>query len=185
VRGKQIGLRRMDVIDLSGSFEGTVCVLRELANQRSLAALIEDALDPSPIRVTVDGSGLSWEERAIRVECALWSTMAQSCVTQLVTQLMGAPISRMMAWSNCYATGEWIPWHKDACGDIQMLLVLSEASTNSGGLWLESRSGPRRMPLWPGDGLLFEAARITHETSATDSPTPRITAAMRFFAAQA
>ena len=176
----------MDVTDLSASFAGRVFHIPGLANRSELSRLAEEALEGPCSRVTLGNTGLSWEERPVQPDSELWTTMQQDFVTQLVTQALGTQIRKMMAWTNVYAAGERIPWHKDSCGDIQLLLVVAASDPEAGGLWLESRAGPRRIPLPPGDAILFTAARIRHQTSATVAlKEPRITAAMRFFAVAA
>jgi hypothetical protein len=104
-------------------------------------------------------------------------------VKQLALEAVGRTIDHAIAWSNIYFEGESIPWHRDSCGDIQLLLVIREPDRDNGGIWLESKSGPHFIRLRSGDALLFTANRIPHATKPTQShDSPRITAAMRFFA---
>lgn len=108
--------------------------------------------------------------------------MAQEQVTELACTLMRAPIGRIRAWTNCYAAGERISWHKDCAGDIQLLLLLAAAHSPDMSLWLRGRAGPRPFSLTPGDAVLFSATRVEHETAASIGTVPRISAVMRFFA---
>jgi hypothetical protein len=180
----ELALTSLSITNLSEGFDGPVHVLRGLVRRDGLPALIEEAIEGPPRRVHVHGGDRTWEQRFVRTGGALWSTMAQNRVTVLACALMGAPIGNVRAWTNRYAAGERISWHKDGAGDIQLLLLLAAPHSPDMSLRLRGKAGPRQFPLAHGDALLFSASRVEHETLASADATPRISAVMRFFRAE-
>lgn len=170
--------------NLSEGFEAPVHLLSELVPADHLPPLIEEAIAGPPRRVHVHGDDMTWAERTVMTGGGLWSALTQECVRKLACALMGAPIGIARGWTNLYAAGERIAWHKDCAGDIQLLLLLAAAHSPDVSLRLRGRDGPRQFPLMPGDALLFSARRVEHETLASAEPAPRITAVMRFFGAE-
>lgn len=82
---------------------------------------------------------------------------------------LAASADRLAAWVNCFAHGEWIGEHRDADGDIQLIIPIKAPSPGLGGdFWIEDASGI--VPMCPGDVLVFNAARHPHGTTA---PTQR------------
>jgi hypothetical protein len=175
-------MRGLPITNHSEQFEGPVYLLAGLVPEDRLPALIAEAIEGPSRRARVHGGDKTWEERSVSIGGGIWSAMAQKQVTELACELMRAPIGKIRAWTNCYAAGERISWHKDCAGDIQLLLLLAVAHSPDMSLWLRGRAGPRPFPLTPGDAVLFSATRVEHETAASTDPAPRITAVMRFFA---
>jgi hypothetical protein len=73
--------------------------------------------------------------------------------------------SARVAWINRFRQSQWIGSHKDASGDLQLIIGIKIPTLNSGGqLWLANQS--QLVPFGTGDAFLFNAASIVHGTTA-------------------
>jgi len=101
---------------------------------------------------------------------------------ELISDVTGIPIARTAQWINVFSASEFIPEHKDAAGDAQILIVIEVPPISHGGqLWLHAPD--TIVPAAEGDMLLFQASTISHGTTPIlpTSPHRRISLNIRLW----
>ncbi len=72
---------------------------------------------------------------------------------------------RLTAWVNWFAQGQWIGKHRDADGDVQLIVPIELPQPGQGGdLWIENAGNT--VPLGLRDVLAFNAALHPHGTTS-------------------
>ena len=108
-----------------------------------------------------DGSTHAWRE------CLLARTELDAVLPLIpFVAKLTEEADRMVAWVNCFSPGEWIGEHRDADGDIQLVVPIEMPSAGQGGdLWVDKASSI--VPMRTGDVLAFNAAIHPHGTTAS------------------
>jgi len=170
------------MFDMSARFEAPVYALPRLIEPTSLPLVVAHVMRLRRSTVTIDAKSSTWAEAAISPRTMLWSEFTKKTVIRAVIASIG-PIDCIWAWANFYEETETIPWHLDAAGDPQLVVLLSANEFRARGLLLRSKVGPLFHTMSPGDAILFDATRVWHATapSKCGCAIPRITANIRFF----
>lgn len=128
-----------------------------------------------------------WTEHGIRAKGLLSEILTGSQAQQLVQAGIGLRAWTTEMWVHHYASGERIPWHRDAAGDLQLVLcLLAPPAINGGLLLLRHSKNAVAVDLRPGDAVLFTAAKTLHATTrlmpTRELPNPeRMVAVVRFY----
>jgi hypothetical protein len=164
-------------------------VVPHFIDPHDLAGLVEEVLSAPAKRVTVGDKAQWWTEHTVAQTSALGRRFTSGCLAEMAARVAGVPLQgKPRMWAQSYQTGEWIPWHRDSAGDIQLMVCLALPPRACGGLFLLREGEAVVEPaLRPGDAVLFEAARLSHSTTplvtTSAEPAPRrVTAVARFFA---
>ena len=81
-----------------------------------------------------------------------------------IAKIIGAKPANLSQWINIYGPGEYIAGHRDAGGDIQLVIPLELPPPDGGGeLWIGGED--RRLPIGVGDVLVFAASKLLHGTN--------------------
>lgn len=162
--------------------------LPRLVSPSETVPLIDELLSAPSKRVTVGASDRWWDEFAVKSDGELSKALHCRAIKILLSDLMGAATLRQIQlWGQIYQVGQYIPWHRDVSGTIQLLLCLESAPDGCGGQFLMHNKGVETsLSLTAGDGLLFRATDISHSTTQIMStpahPSPRrVVAVARFF----
>lgn len=128
---------------------------RELAGLESLIFAV-----PKAQWQAGDTTDHSWDENLVKP--ARWRRIASQlsnlhCLIEVAT--------RGVCWINRFSKGQWIGSHKDASGDLQIIVGVRVPPVNAGGqLWIGNVN--QFVHLEAGDALLFDAASLAHGTTA-------------------
>jgi len=175
--------------DLSGAFaeQGWVVVPR-FVDVRALPLMIDELQSGEDRRVTVGDGRKWWTEYSVRDSTSLASFLTGSNVMSLISDILKRPFEcTSQLWGQIYRVGQYIPWHKDASGTIQLLLCLEAAPPECGGEFLiKSQGRESKLRLESGDVIVFSAAALPHATtpiapSAEHPNAGRIVAVGRYF----
>lgn len=139
-------------------------VLRDAIASKELRALWKMLAGlPSDRWAPGDGTTHSWQE------CFLQP--GELCAIDLISPEIArftALASRTAAWINAFGTGEWIGRHRDADGDVQVIVPLNVPAFDQGGhLWVNTRATV--VPVKAGDLLLFNASVLPHGTTRIEA----------------
>jgi hypothetical protein len=99
------------------------------------------------------------------LECLLTASDVDSVLREsaAVAQFVNAA-DRVTAWVNVFGRGEWIGAHRDADGDVQLVVPIIVPTQGPGGaLWIDSEDCI--IPMGTGDLVAFNAARHLHGTT--------------------
>lgn len=142
------------------SFAENGFVLVPRAAPAKLLEACQSFVSSSDDWVSGDESAHSWQESEGQLPSGICALLPLS----LFKEVADASIMRHVAWINVFGRGEFIPAHKDAGGDVQLLICLEAPDEENGGhLWLDT---PERLVLMEaGDALLFRASQIRHGTT--------------------
>ena len=81
-----------------------------------------------------------------------------------VEQIISGPISRQFHWFNIFERKQFVEGHKDAGGDVHLLIPIEVPQRQDGGqFWVDSLANV--MPVGVGDALLLRASRLLHGTT--------------------
>jgi len=166
-------------------------LLRRFVSPCSLSAYLSDVLNAPSKRVTVGDRVEWWTQHAIGPQSSLGAYLHSSSIFQLASGASGLTLKREPAiWAQVYELGQMISLHRDAGGDIQLLVCLESPDQQSGGAFcMRTEESDIQIQLQAGDALLFKATDILHGTTRLvvgqeDSQPRRVTAVARFFAEQ-
>ena len=169
-------------LDAAGSMldRNRLLVLRGLVSPSRHYDLRAAAIQGSARRVSATESQRdSWVQYDIEPHSLVWNSLMATPATELVPAALKRPIGQVECWSNLYAAGERIGWHKDRDGGVQLVLCLERAL--EGGILVVRISGRQiACDLLPGDAVLFYATELPHATTRIIRGR-RITAVMRFY----
>ena len=106
-----------------------------------------------------DTSSHSWTEFSLTAP-----TSNEDLLSEIdIAKIIGTEPTCISQWINIYEPGEYIAGHRDAGGDIQMMIPLELPTSNGGGeLWIGDEG--RLLPIGVGDVLVFAASKILHGT---------------------
>ncbi len=146
--------------------------------------------DLSKRRVSVGrGRNIQWDEQGLqRPFFEIDGFPASKDLEALVCSITGIKeldAHRTKAWINRYVASDYVPTHKDAEGDTQLVLCLQELPDNElgGELYINNK----RIKLKTGDAVLFSASQLPHGVTPIvgrrvgDYGYSRITLVTRFF----
>jgi len=165
-------------------------VISSFIDEGSRQALCEEALQGPSRRTCLGGQACEWwTEYGVRPEGRLSQALTGTYAYSLLKAADGLNRWQPQMWVHHYANGERIPWHRDAAGDLQLVLCLLAPPAVNGGLFL-LRPGSRTVSvdLRPGDAVIFKATKILHSTTrlrpTAELPKPeRMVAVARFYKA--
>ena len=163
-------------------------ICRAFIGEDILPFLCEEARS-GPMRRTRLGNGTRecWTEYGVRAEGLLSEILTGTHARRLIEAAVGSRQWTSQMWVHHYASRERIPWHRDAAGDLQLVLCLLAPPAVNGGLFLLRHNGKTvAVDLRPGDAMLFRATKTLHATTrlrpTTGVPNPeRIVAVARFY----
>ena len=161
-------------------------VLRNFISKEAAGTITEQAHRGCKTRVVQNA--ISWTEIGFAPGSLVHRIPELDEVKDLIRQATGhsGPYTSH-TWANLYEAGEFIPWHRDSDGEIQLLLSLQSPPPARGGELLLGRP-PKIAPLRlePGDAVLFSARTLDHSTTALvpvpdGSAVQRLVASIRFY----
>jgi hypothetical protein len=129
--------------------------------------------------------------QSIEQDCILWKVFLNNKLVRITKFALGlkreVPLRNMISWLHRYQLGEQIAPHKDAGGDIQLVVLLHKPPPENGGtLFLRFKDIDEPVQLNIGDALLFLASQIEHYSApliqSNEEPLPKkVVAVARYY----
>ena len=151
-----------------------------------------ESLEPLPRKRVICGNReVSWEQQQVDKDHRLYEYFLSNEVVTFIRsleQVSPDTTYRVMSWTSRYTVGEFINPHRDASGDIQLLICLKSVVPGCGGaLILRPDEQERVFNLQPGDAVIFKASEILHYTkpivnSEQDLNPERVVIVARYYA---
>lgn len=133
----------------------------------------------------------SYDSQSIKQDCILWKVFLNKKLVRIIRLALGlkpeVPLRNMISWLHRYRLGEQIAPHKDAGGDIQLVVLLRKPAPENGGtLFLRLAGIDEPLHLGVGDALLFLASQIEHYStplikSQKEQSPKKIVAVARYY----
>lgn len=135
-------------------------------------------------RVKVDNSKASWIEYELPRNSKIRAFLESENVTRFAQLSTSVELSAQLSvtWGNLYDYGEYIPWHTDSEGTLQILLSVMQPEAGAGGIFqIKHLGNTEQVDLNEGDLLIFNATQILHSTTPiNDKNQKRMTAVIRY-----
>lgn len=132
------------------------------------------------VRASLQGGRVSWSEYEFGEDSELWTRLLSDRLLRSLKS-RGVSTKGCYGWINLYRKGEFIDWHTDIEGTLQLICVLAAPSAPEGQLNVKIENAIYEVPARAGDAVLFNASKTLHRTTPIASPGVfRMTAAIRF-----
>lgn len=143
--------------------------LEGFASPRTVSALLIESRGFPSRRVSCGDGDVRWTERAVPSASEFAAYFRSEAVLESLvshTQSDALRYCRVVCWTSEYASGEYINAHRDASGDLQLIVALRASPRELGGALHVSFDGrSEEIYLRAGDAVLFEAHRAEHWTT--------------------
>lgn len=172
------------------TFAGKVFLFKHFIDKDTINDLLQSSRPLQKRRVICKMPNVSYDEQLIEKGNDLYSFFSSDTITSYSREILktNGALRSMSCWTSIYQKGEYINPHKDASGDIQILLCLQNDGFKENGLFcFRIYDQEHKIFLNPGDLIYFKATDIEHyttpliSTAENNSPTRIVAVARQFF----